>query len=1025
MDSAPLQSSNPGNPTAPPAGSPAAGWPAFLPFDPVRVVVAMGLGWKWALLAGLLLALPAAAAGWWHFSTSYTVGLQIIRRELPNSFRASDLGEAFKPRQFSVATVVAMMRSPSLLARVGAQARPRLTSRELLLSLTITPEKNTDLISVSLRTTSDPRATADLANQYAQQVVELTRTLQQQEASELDEFLRGQLARTDAEYAEVSQEMLRFSKEAGFYSAEKQVEAYLRELGEAESRLATARLEEDTARFRIAGIERELARQNPAALNLAEARQQLQALLVRYTDANPVVVEQRARVAALEEEARTRGSAAAEFQAGNNTVANSLYVDLVTLKAQLQALNAQARPLEERREAVRARLAGLPELAMKHARLASRQAALETTRTLLAGRVREAQLFSENAPSYYRLFAPAGPGDVVVSSRTHKIAIASLAAFALGAVLGLAGVGFLEALDDTLRSPGDVRRLTGTRVLAQLGDLAALDERALALWRFRTWSTVFRAVGEPGPRRLVAGILSARPGEGRTTWLRQLEAAAAERDFRTLLVSPEPAGPGAESIPLPDALADPGKVIARLEHGHPARIALVEPPGWTWDAGQRSRWVEALARWQTLPRLALLVELPPLEQLGSLLLAETLPQCLWLTRAGQVQQADIQPEVDTLRQGGIRLTGAFLNFLPPALARMPDLGRFGLVLAASLLLHTALPRVAAAESPASSPGETSVALATNTPALSATARGPQLAGWQQRLTLGPGDLVNLAVFGRKEFTRTEVPIGPDGRISYLNAQGIPAAGLTIDELRDRLTAEVAKTHRHARVIVTPAAFRSKRYFLLGTVIDRGAYPLDRPTTIIEAIARARGIATGLLEQNTVEIADLPRAFLVRHGQRMPVDFVRLFQQGDLSQNIALEPDDYLYFPSSVLNEVYVLGSIASPGTVGVTEHSSVVGIISTRGGFTDRAYRQRVLVVRGSLNQPETHVVNVADILRGKSPDFPLQPKDIVYVSDRPWARVEDLLDMAIKAFVTTSVSTWVNVNVRPVINNPILPVLQ
>jgi polysaccharide export outer membrane protein len=102
----------------------------------------------------------------------------------------------------------------------------------------------------------------------------------------------------------------------------------------------------------------------------------------------------------------------------------------------------------------------------------------------------------------------------------------------------------------------------------------------------------------------------------------------------------------------------------------------------------------------------------------------------------------------------------------------------------------------------------------------------------------------------------------------------------------------------------------------------------------------------------------------------------------------------------------------------------VVGVITTRGGFTQKAYRQRVLIVRGSLNQPETHVVNVADILRGKASDFLLEPKDIVFVSNRPWSKVEDLLDTAISAFITTAVSTWTGLNVPNAIQEPVIPSL-
>ena len=65
--------------------------------------------------------------------------------------------------------------------------------------------------------------------------------------------------------------------------------------------------------------------------------------------------------------------------------------------------------------------------------------------------------------------------------------------------------------------------------------------------------------------------------------------------------------------------------------------------------------------------------------------------------------------------------------------------------------------------------------------------------------------------------------------------------------------------------------------------------------------------------------------------------------------------------------------------------------ITRAGGFTDAAWQARVLVVRGSLESPKRFIVSVKDILAGKERGFRLEPNDIVYVSDHPWAKVEDL----------------------------------
>jgi protein involved in polysaccharide export with SLBB domain/uncharacterized protein involved in exopolysaccharide biosynthesis len=982
--------------------SPASAAPAkagfVLPLDPLRLLLAVWRKLWLVLLAGLVCAVPAWLAGWRKFDTSFSVTSQIIRRELSISLRSSE-GEPFTPRQLSTATVVSIMRSSSLLAKVGALAKPRVPASSLLAGLVIAPEKNTDLIAVTLTTRSSADATAELINLYIQAVVDLTKSLQQQEAAELDRFLREQLARADGELATVNQQILDFSREAKFYSADKEVEAYLREASEADSRLRTGKLEQEAVAFRIASIERELTRQDPVLIRLAEAREQLKVLQARYTDLNPTVSEQKDKIAMLEREANSSTNRAEDFQPGNNTVANSLFLDLLTLKSQRDSLVKQVAAMEQQLKDVQGKLEAMPDKTMQYARLKARQAALEATRTLLAGRQREAQLFAEQSLGYYRQFAKAGVNDVSTSSKTKKTFIVAVAGCLLGMGLVLLGLCGREALDARIVSPADMRRVVGAPVLASLGDLQAMEPGALARWRFATWSALFRAFGNPVDRTLAAGLTSATSGEGKSTWIGLLATAAAERDLRTLTVTNQPAASGAAAVlPLEQALAEPARVIRLLETS--SQVTLGCPADWNWSMERRARWAEALRHWRTLPRLALLVEIPPATSLEAVLLAETLSHVLWLSRSGAVEQDEVAPVIKTLRASDAHLAGVLANQVPAVFGKLPDLSRFGLVLALGLGI--------AGNSFAADPEAVPEPASTNV-FLTATAAGPRLAPWQQRLTLGPGDLVNLKIYGRNDSVRAGVPVGPDGRISYLEAQGVMATGLTIDELRAALDEALGKYRRGVKVIVTPERYLSKRYFLLGSVMDRGAYTLDRPTTIVEAVAKARGIATGLLEQNTVEIADLPRAFLVRGGKRVPVDFVKLFRDGDLAENVQLEPDDYIYFPSSTLNEVYVLGSVAGPGTVGITEESTVISVITTRGGFTEKAYRRRVLVVRGSLSKPEVFVVDAAAILTGRKLDFILKPKDIVYVADRPWARVEELLDMAISSYTSAIFTSYAN----------------
>jgi len=304
-------------------------------------------------------------------------------------------------------------------------------------------------------------------------------------------------------------------------------------------------------------------------------------------------------------------------------------------------------------------------------------------------------------------------------------------------------------------------------------------------------------------------------------------------------------------------------------------------------------------------------------------------------------------------------------------------------------------------SPGPSPpasGETNLSLSITSPA--------RRAAWQQHLTLGPGDVLNLSLLDMPETIRTEVPVGPDGRISFLQAGNIVATGLTIDELRARMDEALGKYYQNPHTVVVPVAFHSKKYVVLGAITTKGVYSFDRPTTIIEAIARAGGLETGLFETRTVELADLQHSLLIRNGQRLPVDFEKLFQHGDLSQNIPLEPEDYLYFASAVDNEIYVLGEVINPGTLVFATRPTAVNAIASHGGFTIHAFKSRVLVVRGSLQHPETFVVDTAAVLTGKAKDFALQPHDIVYVGKNPWITAAEIVDLAVKSFAQSVVVT-------------------
>jgi len=61
--------------------------------------------------------------------------------------------------------------------------------------------------------------------------------------------------------------------------------------------------------------------------------------------------------------------------------------------------------------------------------------------------------------------------------------------------------------------------------------------------------------------------------------------------------------------------------------------------------------------------------------------------------------------------------------------------------------------------------------------------------------------------------------------------------------------------------------------------------------------------------------------------------------------------------------------------------------------------------------------VDTKAILAGKERDFALEPRDIVYVAKRPWYRAEELLDLAITAFLQSVVTSLTGQELVPTFN--------
>lgn len=269
---------------------------------------------------------------------------------------------------------------------------------------------------------------------------------------------------------------------------------------------------------------------------------------------------------------------------------------------------------------------------------------------------------------------------------------------------------------------------------------------------------------------------------------------------------------------------------------------------------------------------------------------------------------------------------------------------------------------------------------------------PDLSPYQ----VGPGDILAIEV-AENDRTQALSTVMPDGMLYYDVAGGIRANGKTLGEISEILAQKLEKDYPSPVVTVNLNTAQSQRFFILGQVKNPGAYPIAKPTTLIEAISLAGGFYSGEEyngeTQNTI---DLDRSTLIRNGELMPVDFRGLIEHGDMRQNIYIEPGDYLYLPSNQDRAVYVLGAVQNPGPVYFDTDPTVLSSVAMAGGARDDAIITKALIIRGSLTQPRVATVNVHNIMRGYSPDARLAAGDIVWVPNTALSYIEDYAEAAL-----------------------------
>jgi polysaccharide biosynthesis/export protein len=287
--------------------------------------------------------------------------------------------------------------------------------------------------------------------------------------------------------------------------------------------------------------------------------------------------------------------------------------------------------------------------------------------------------------------------------------------------------------------------------------------------------------------------------------------------------------------------------------------------------------------------------------------------------------------------------------------------------------------------------------------------------------LGPGDVLDIRVFGQPELTST-VQVDSDGKLSSLPflETPIPAKCRSEKQVQKDISTAYAKFINNPQVSVRISERNSRQpATVFGAVRQPTRVEMKRKVRLNELMAVSGGFterAAGTIQILHTEPLMCPEPGEEAEaapidGTRIPLQIIKLseLRSGKIEANPVIRPGDYVLVTEA--EPVYITGAVMSPGGIYIRDQLMLSRALAMVGGARKEAKLTDVKVFRqipGSANQEVLHV-DVAAIKKNEKPDFLLQAYDVIEVGEAGMfssSRIASTLMGAISGGLTGAIST-------------------
>jgi polysaccharide biosynthesis transport protein len=434
-------------------------------------------------------------------------------------------------------------------------------------SLKVKGVKGTDILSLSYRSTN-PQEAANIVNSLMADYLETSRNNSTAETRAAREFLSKQLPEVEAKVAKAEADVRRFKDENNIVSLEEEAKVGVESMKGLADQITQGQAAIVDVNTRSSALQKQLALTTEKAVELSNLSQSpgVQQVLIEYQKAqlelavaktrltanHPTVINLSEKEQALRNQLEKRVTQIADssnsvpdqnLQVGELT--QGLTVDLVKSEVERLALTSRLEDLRKSFLLYQSRLKVMPQLEQTQRALERRLQVAQLTYQQIFKQLQEVQVLEKQTLGNTRVIS-----DALVPERpvSPKIALNLLLGGFLGLLLGVGMALVLEAMDKSLKTVEEAKRLVGFTLLGAIPQLNKKadnkDSQDLPVLNdpYSTVTTAFEMLQTNlgftlvGKTAKVLVVSSSIPGEGKSFVSANLAVALAQIGRKVLLI---------------------------------------------------------------------------------------------------------------------------------------------------------------------------------------------------------------------------------------------------------------------------------------------------------------------------------------------------------------------------------------------------------------------------------------------------------------------------------------------------------